>query len=66
MVLAPGIIILIKEGSVPKLEQNWLNTLVCITAAFDQGFSLAAGRGGGSCGVWKGLYPFFPGHGTGE
>lgn len=47
MFLAPNIIILIKEGSVPNSEHNWLNTLVYITAVFNQGLSLAGiGRGG--------------------
>lgn len=60
MFLAPNIIIQPKEGSVPKSEQNWLNTLVYITASFNQGLSLAA-RGGGERRGPESSLPFFPG-----
>lgn len=59
MFLAPNIIILVKEGSVPKSEQNWLNTLVYITASFNQGLSLA-GRGGRELWGLESSLPFFP------
>lgn len=59
MFLAPNIIILIKEGSVPKSGQNWLNTLVYITASFNQGLSLA-GRGGGELRGSQSSLPFLP------
>lgn len=60
MFLAPNIIILIKEGSGPKSEQNWLNTLVYITASFNHGLSLA-GRGGGELWGLESSLPSLPG-----